>query len=126
MDTLKRLQSALSAGVSAFIGEWREYGEARERVIAERYIEKTQQRDAVVQNAFATLSATDQHFMMHFTDTLDPEQRPDHAAVKRILEMVAPWSTEAKKLLAKELVGRCANILIVPAFSKWAMSLPRK
>jgi hypothetical protein len=114
-----RLQAALRDGVEAFCDTWKSYADTQEKHIAERYLKKQEQRNEVVQAAYATLSANDQHFLMHFTENLVKDERPDHAHVKRVLEIIEPWPLEAKMLMTKELVARCPQMIRVSCFTNW-------
>jgi hypothetical protein len=113
---MQRLLDASRAAAATFKRVWNDY----DRVVAERYVKKVEEKQQEVTAAYSMLSPSDQHFLQTYMNNLPMGgKRPEREATERFVSIVKSMPKEAQAEIAKKAVEVCPALLVTKAFASY-------
>jgi len=115
---MSRLLDASRAAAATFKNVWNDY----DRVVAERYAKKVEEKQQEVTAAYSMLNASDQHFLRSYVNNLPKEEgkRPEREPTERFVAILGLMPPPAAVEVLRKAVDVCPLIVTMPSVQKFA------
>jgi len=114
---MQRLLDASRAAAATFKYVWNDY----DRVVAERYAKKLEEKQQEVTAAYSMLSPSDQHFLQSYMNNLPKDgKRPDREGTARLVAILERMPLPAAVEVLRKAVDVCPRIVTMPSVQGFA------